>query len=267
MTLRFILGSLLLWQLSAGAHAAPWYQVEVMLIAYTDTRLIDNETWPEFLTPLDVQADAPDYRWWLTPSFNNHNTLIANYGFSKTPTASWQHPMQPLENLDLQDAATRISKRQDMNIVWHKAWIEPIQEQENAIAHPINIEIPAEDEDDFAINLSGSFSLYLSRYLHLNTDFVMQHNKVIDEEVIEFEGFEPESLNDTVNTLIKEKKDLSLSDTAETELSAIDTEPDHRLQPIRAAQIQLKRRMRSKELHYIDHPMLGVIVKVTPVLD
>ena len=25
------------------------------------------------------------------------------------------------------------------------------------------------------------------------------------------------------------------------------------------------RRMRSKELHYIDHPMLGILVRVTPI--
>src|SRR5690554_7512793 len=88
-----------------------------MLVAYTDSLLINNETWPEFLTPLEVKAESPDFRWWLTPSFNNHNALMANYGFSKAPTASWQHPMQPLESLELKDAAERISKRSDMNIL------------------------------------------------------------------------------------------------------------------------------------------------------
>lgn len=264
MTLRFILGSFLLWQLSAGAQAAPWYQVEVMLVAYTDSLLINNETWPEFLTPLEVKAESPDFRWWLTPSFNNHNALMANYGFSKAPTASWQHPMQPLESLELKDAAERISKRSDMNILWHKTWIEPIQEQDNAIAHPINIRVEAESKGDLDIHLTGSFSLYLSRYLHLNTNLVMQHSQIAEEE----EAAElTDTLNETVNALIKEKEEFSLTDNAEAELDSIDTEPSHTLSPIRAAHIQLQRRMRSKELHYIDHPMLGVIVRVNPILD
>ncbi|MAS25712.1 MAG: hypothetical protein CMH99_10195, partial [Oceanospirillaceae bacterium] len=27
------------------------------------------------------------------------------------------------------------------------------------------------------------------------------------------------------------------------------------------------RRMRSNELHYIDHPMLGIVIKITPIED
>jgi hypothetical protein len=29
--------------------------------------------------------------------------------------------------------------------------------------------------------------------------------------------------------------------------------------------MQASRRMRSGELHYIDHPLMGVLIKVTPV--
>jgi hypothetical protein len=32
-----------------------------------------------------------------------------------------------------------------------------------------------------------------------------------------------------------------------------------------AVALQQKRRMRSKEIHYIDHPMLGLIIKFTPL--
>lgn len=260
MILRFILVSLVGWQLSVSAQAAPWYQVELMLVAYTDTALIDNETWPEYLAPLDMQADTPDFRWWLTPSVQQHQALMANYGFSKTPKALWQLPMQPLESLELKDAAQRISKRADMNILWHQAWIEPIQEQGNAIIHPINIQI----EDDFTLSLTGNFSLYLSRFLHLNTDLVMQHSKIADaDEAIELTN----SLNETVNALIQEKEGFQPAAPAQTDFDLADTEPTLVLKPIRAAQIKLQRRMRSQELHYIDHPMLGIIVKITPLLD
>ena len=43
MTLRFILTSLLLWQLSVTAQAAPLYQVEMILVAYTDLNLINKD--------------------------------------------------------------------------------------------------------------------------------------------------------------------------------------------------------------------------------
>lgn len=265
MTLRFILLSFFVWQLSFSAQAAPWYQVEVMLVAYTDEARIDNETWPEFLPPLEVQAQSPDFRWWLTPSINRHNALMANYGFSKTPTASWQQPMQALESLELKDAAERISKRSDMSILWHKTWIEPIQDKNNAILHPINIEF----EKSFDITLTGSFSLYLSRYLHFNTNLTMQHSK--KGELEESEDLAA-ALDRKVTALTQDKalnkdkfsSENNLGDSLE---SAENTKPQHKFVPLRAAHIELQRRMRSKELHYIDHPMLGIIVKVNPVLD
>ncbi len=264
MTLRFILVSFVLWQLSTTAQAAPWYQVEVMLVAYTDSTLINNETWPEFIAPIEVKAQSPDFRWWLTPSINRHNALIANYGFSKAPIASWQHPMQSLESLELKDAGERISKRSDMKILWHKAWIEPIQEQENAIAHAINIEVKAENKNDLNLHLTGSFSLYLSRYLHLNTNLIMQHSKLADSEEL------PEQtipLNQTINLLTQENEDVKLAADNGSKIDSVETEFQTVLTPIRAANIQLQRRMRSTELHYIDHPMLGIIVRVNPVLN
>lgn len=284
MTLRFILAGLLIWQFSASAQAAPWYQVEVMLVAYTDEAKIDNETWPKFLPPLEVQAQSPDFRWWLTPSINRHNALMANYGFSKTPNASWQQPMQPLESLELQDAAERISQRTDMKILWHKAWIEPVQEQEAAILHPINIEL----EDKFDLSLTGSFSLYLSRYLHFNTNLTMQHslkgeleeaaelhtaldNKVTaltHENALNTEEFLEDSLADGLEHGLEGLDNtITLDGTAMADTVEAEAEPTYKLIPLRAAHIELQRRMRSKELHYIDHPMLGVIVRVNPILD
>lgn len=261
MTLRFILVSFLLWQLSTVAQAAPWYQVELMLVAYTNNASLDNETWQESIAPLAVQANSPDFRWWLTPSINHHNALIANYGFSETPTASWQHPMQSLANLELSNVANRISQRSDMKILWHKAWVEPIQEQDNAIVHPINVQI----EGGPIISLTGSFSLYLSRFLHINTDLVMQHSRQASaQEIAEMTA----SLNDLVDDLMQTEVNENEPAFYPSETQAeFESESEAVLIPIRAANIQLQRRMRSKELHYIDHPMLGVIVRVNPVLN
>ena len=42
------------------------------------------------------------------------------------------------------------------------------------------------------------------------------------------------------------------------------TEPEPEWIPLRAAKIERSRRMRSGEVHYLDHPLLGMVVKVTP---
>ena len=44
----------------------------------------------------------------------------------------------------------------------------------------------------------------------------------------------------------------------------LETRPGEGMQVAAAAQLQQYRRMRSGELHYLDHPLLGVIVRLTP---
>src|SRR5690554_2842204 len=105
----------------------------MILVAYTDLNLINNETWPESLDTTNIKKSNSVTRWWLTPSIKNYHVLIADYGFSKNPQAAWQYSMQTLESADLQRAVQRIQNNPGMQLLWHKAWIEPIGERNNAI--------------------------------------------------------------------------------------------------------------------------------------
>jgi len=75
--------------LPLSASAAPWYRVEMILVAYEDESLIDQELWPEVLETsateenesgsLQTEADTtPDYAWWLSPARYQqlHNALF-----------------------------------------------------------------------------------------------------------------------------------------------------------------------------------------------
>lgn len=237
---------------SWGANAAPWYRVEVILVAYQDENLMNKETWPESLPLPDVKAKNVDLTWWLNPAISNSNAMLGSFGFGQAPQAKWDLPMQPLPTRQLLDAAKRIQARKDMKVIWHKAWVEPIQEQENAIVHPLDIRLA----DKFDIHLSGSINLYRSRFLHINTDLVMQHNDPIGQVSLEalqqdFAGVESDQRSDVVTH-------------AALEIFADETP---QVIPIRAAHIKQSRRMRSGELHYIDHPFLGIVVRATPVTD
>ena len=59
-------------------------------------------------------------------------------------------------------------------------------------------------------------------------------------------------------------EDPACLDQAQAPLDA--NEPHVPVSPWRhAVALTEKRRMRSEEVHYLDHPMLGVVVKLTPV--
>lgn len=239
MSPRFIFVLLSVLSLSAQAAPAPiepaapnspWYRIEVMLIAYEDADNIDHEHWPQELPAKVFDHAALDFSGQVNPDHNATPRLAAGFGIGKTPDTNL-HKSLPADSLSLQEDADRINKQNNMKVIWHRAWIEPIQEQSKAILHPIDVHLL----DRLNMHLSGRIQLYRSRYLHIDTDLVMQHSEV--------QPF-----------LIEDSEAL------------VDDQPETASNPnIRAGEIKLTRRMRSNELHYLDHPMLGVLVKVVPV--
>jgi hypothetical protein len=76
--------------------------------------------------------------------------------------------------------------------------------------------------------LDGSVKLVLGRYLHIYTDLIFRKPVIVER-------------------LDEETQEL-------TETQTLFDIP-----------IQSHRRMRSRELHYIDHPMAGILIEVTPL--
>ena len=237
---------------SLSLQAAPWYRVEVMLVAYQNEQLIGDEVFPLSLQLPVTEARKPDLRWWHQPTVNRYNALLSGFGFGRIPVAAWDLPFQALPNLQLQAEARRIQQQRDMKVIWHQAWVEPIQEQEQAVVHPLDIRL----SDQLDIHLSGSFSLHRSRFLHLTTDLVVQHYQPAPLVL-------PEDLQPVLNSARSDYRTDLLTQAAIASSAAEETA----LLPLRAARIQQSRRMRSGELHYIDHPLLGIVVKVVPVTD
>ncbi|WP_430462065.1 CsiV family protein [Thalassolituus sp. LLYu03] len=240
--------------LSLPASAAPWYRVEMMMIAYENEADIDQEQWLQALPAvMDDEASFPDFRWWQAPEMykNLHSALWAGYAFARSPKSELPAPFEPLPNLRLQAEAERINERKDMKVVWHQAWIEPIQEADSGVQHPVNIRLL----DRFDIQITGSFELHRSRYLHLGTDLIVQHYQPLAAEPLQALTL-PES--DTRNDL---RTDL----LAQSNIEASIAEPVPT--PVRAAEVKQTRRMRSGELHYLDHPMLGIVIRAIPIDD
>lgn len=102
----------------------------------------------------------------------------------------------------------------------------PVTDTEQAAA-------ASESEEPGAItpiaNLQGIIKIVLSRYLH--TDIELVYKKVTADEAID--RFDSDYL-------------------------------ENRAGKDQVYYLKQNRRMRSKELHYIDHPVLGVLVKITP---
>src|SRR5690554_3569628 len=85
---------------------------------------------------------------------------------------------------------------------------------------------------------------------------------LVDPDSEDVESETSQSLDALISEISKEAEN-ELAEYADDNIELAEA-PESVLIPVRAGHIQLQRRMRSTELHYIDHPMLGVIVRVTP---
>jgi hypothetical protein len=237
------------------ACATPWYRVEVMIVAYLDEANMAQEHWASAIasdTDTDLATETGtgseplidsinSMTWWLNPSAlqQRYDALLAGYDFSGVPTAKQLELAAP----ELNDAIDRINYRSDMKVVWHEVWAEPIQEEGLALPHPLHIEL----KRGMDIEVEGLFSLHRSRYLHFNTDILVQHYQDVAEAPL-----------DVLTLPNSQQSDewLPAGKQSAAQPQSI---------PLRASIIRQTRRMRSGELHYLDHPMLGIVVKVTPI--
>jgi hypothetical protein len=132
----------------------------------------------------------------------------------------------------LNSAVKRLTSSPRYHILVRKSWLQPGLDRSNAV----DIDLSSTGNPaatDTTGSISGSVKIVLERYLHLYTDLV--YHKPGSSEADTGISITPAS--------------TSVSPSFQTENFVIR---DHR-------------RMRSKELHYIDHPLVGILIKIVPV--
>jgi hypothetical protein len=155
--------------------------------------------------------------------------------------------------------------------LFHETWLQPVGPETDAL--------PLVLDDSGALQdwprLQGSVKLYLSRYLHIETnlwlntpgDYLPGEWQMppppLGPPSLIVEAPEP-PLDPEPYFVSRVPEPLEPNDVADpNEIALEDTGP---IYPWRhAILMQQSRRMRSNELHYLDHPLLGVVVKLTPL--
>ncbi len=150
----------------------------------------------------------------------------------------------PPETLTLVNQATALVESGRYKILQHVAWLQPGLTKEEAIAVRIHAgkdysnefkDRPSAQTDSGETNvinqslheLDGTVKVVLGRYLHVYTDLVYRL---------------PHSMDATSTT------------------NSLDHSP-----VLANFAIKTHRKMRGKELHYLDHPLLGILVEIRPV--
>lgn len=217
----------------AHAKEPKWYQIEVLLFAQQPEYQRSAELW------LDrFQSDYSNNPITLNPDAESRlENDLEDDAFKLLPDSE----------RTLKSAAQRIKASADLRLLSHLAWRQPVLGREEAQA--ILIQTGKQFNSEF--ELEGTISISRGRYLHARTDlFFSEFEQMKSRQELDWTVFEDDQL-----------------DFGQREWNAgINQQAATATQFVRSATANLKqsRRMRSEELHYIDHPLFGMLVQITP---
>jgi hypothetical protein len=266
-----------------------WYAVEIIVFERTGEIGRNAEAWP--LDPgLPDLADAIE----LTAEGLSPEELAGNPSSdaageaAQTDTSTTQavpvrasmhtpraFQLVPEEQYRLTDAWKRLDKSSAFRPLLHTAWVQPGYPSEQArLVHLRNANAalgtvdaglqspPLDGESGFAASLSpritvardpskaaldGTLRVHRARYLHVEADLLYYRPLAGDAR--------PAAGNDANAALLPDSPDTGL---IEQLLADEDRVP-------RLFRLSAKRRMRSRELHYLDHPLFGLLVEIVPL--
>ena len=216
-----------------------YYDVEVLLFENVKPNPTNTETWPSSL-----EFEVPENSLFIGSPYPGPIPAEYNPRFTFKPIKA--------STYQLQKEAKILDENENYRVLYHRSWRQPGMDRENAVSVKFQREIPrvklpvsiTEDNPSISTeqidynrivnerlpdtnNLQGLIKITLSRFLHIQTDIQYTRHVVEDNQ---------------------ENPDASFA----------------KIKP-QVYLLKQTRKMRSKELHYLDHPRLGLLVYITPV--
>lgn len=267
----FLLAMLLPVLAAAGAKStspsledARWFQVELILFAQKSGEPLDAEQWPDIAGP--TLPDTLLQLHFPQDSSTTENQVSAD---TTSPSAENTSKLPPAyqilgdDALQLTDAVKKLQRSSRFTPLLHIAWQQPTYNRQQAqpiffmegMDKPLSVEAGGKVTPEAGDNIGppnplfvGTVTLSVERYLHLAADLfyrqpVTQHLAIPISDL--------DLWYDRPYPTLKEPQG-----------------PAYQLkswQAMRGFQLKESRRMRSREIHYLDHPFMGLVVVITPV--
>ncbi len=229
----------LAWAVAAGQPVAetevveyPRYTVEVIIFEYAEDVSVGTEQFlPE--QPLLPQGGVPGEGELV---FGDMATDTGDGSDETAPeTFLPEFVLHVEEEFTMTDVASMLERLDVYRPVMHFAWTQVTRPEEET--QPIELRTLAEPPE----GLDGSFTLYLSRYLHLVVDLSLEQKSGVAV---------PVAIDDTPAVFGDSRSGMTYEDV--------------RPMPVRF-RISEDRIFKSGDLRYFDHPKFGVLAKVNRV--
>lgn len=183
----------------------------------------------------------------VVPLNNKQRTDIAN---NRLPDLFFM----PEDKMQLTPQRNRLERRKGFRILFHEAWKMPIYDRANSTP----IMIRGGEQYDNLFELEGSINLSVARYLHLDTHlFLREFEASQSSDQSNVPGFSELLSNKNSSAAIQQNS----NPTPNPSLALLGVR-QYRVDTV--IPLQQSRRMRSGDLHYIDHPRYGILIQLTP---
>jgi hypothetical protein len=219
----------------------PRYTVEVIIFEYAEDVSIGTERFLPDEPPLPEPGDPGV----SDPVFGDAGTVPApdpdpdvepGVGDEEGEWTDSGLVLHPEDEFTLTDVASRLERLDVYRPIMHFAWTQVTRPEEET--RPIELQDLAQPPE----GLDGSFTLYLSRYLHLVVDLSLQQQPAVTD---------PVAIDDTVS-VFRDSRGFANYEAQQ--------------HPVRF-RITEDRIFKSGDLRYFDHPKFGVLAKITRVED
>ncbi|MFW1677818.1 CsiV family protein [Pontibacter sp. JAM-7] len=150
------------------------------------------------------------------------------------------YSLMAAEKLTLTTAKAQLQRSGQYRTLLHTGWIQPVQRTQNPT--PVRI-VAGNILDNGRYELEGYLGIGRGQYLHVRPDLYL--NRILSPA--------------QANALEQARSAEPVASAAE-----LNTLP-FSLQEVLTVHMDQPRRMRSGEVHYIDHPLFGMVVSINPL--
>ncbi len=252
-----------------------WYQIELIAFSQSissqgqeqwrpDIALAYPPNWKQLKTPQEFKPPVS------TDSVNSNDEAVTenddtsdNSNSIATDLNVEPYYLLPTEDHELNPNARALKRDKRYRVLFHQSWRQPVVNIENAPS----LLISGGDSFSNHHELEGSITLSVARYLHLHTNlWFSEFTRNYGQEQGQWPtlpvrpDLRPVESQEW-STSLEQNDAWSNFNGPESEFEKILNQP-YVLD--RVVLVKQKRRMRSGELHFIDHPLLGLLIKVTP---
>lgn len=250
------------------ANNERWFQVEMLIFKNPALKTTYPEAWPDYA---DINEPESFIRIDGATETITSNSNTEPYTYKNIPlkqTIELEAPVS-LEGLEafkalLPEERQLLNERRSLDqdrryqVLFHEAWNQPVPGRDLVV--PIRVD--GGERFGRQAELQGYINLYVERYLHLSTDLhLIEYASSPDPFSLVMEGLNTNESMETIN----EFGGLSLLDADSPTNNQITQTENEYFVSVMDAQLKENRRMRSKEIHYLDNPEFGMLVLITPI--